>query len=106
MAKTKTDFITIRLINQVYDGSEYKFRLGDKLAIRLDTITEVKAPASEVVYLNKPGEGFWKAKSETMKIAYILKSTGNGKGINGVSYGYYVDEDSYTRLTKALGIEL
>lgn len=103
--KKKGEFITICLINQAWDGTNYKFRIGGKVAIRLDTITEVSPLVERDVCMNR-NEPIWRAVPTKMKIASIMKSTGNGHGINGVSYEYYIDEDSYNRVVEALGITL
>lgn len=101
MAKRK--FIDIQTIDNVWNGSSYDKMIGDKIWIDPDVIVEVRPLKEDRIYANND-QRRRHSPIKLSKYAYIYRSSMHGHGLNGMSTDMMVDEASYKKICKTLGI--
>ena len=103
----KRNFIQIQTIVDRWNGSTYDKVMGDKVWIDPSIIVEVYPLKEGVVYDDVDARNAYRYgdPKPTKKYAYIYRSTAHGHGINGMSTEMMVDEESYEKIVKELGID-
>ena len=97
------NFIKIQTINQHWNGSSYDHVLGDIILLDTDVIVEIH-PLKEIRAFQSLSARNMQSIPDTIKAAYVYRSSVHGHGINGIDTDMLVDEESYYRILKALNI--
>lgn len=104
-------FVTLRLIDSIWNGSDRVRIRGGLICIRLDTITEVNQIKEETVYSSEAEHQRLRytkntedSPHPTAMVARISTTNAHGLGINGLQFDHQIDEKSWKLLCKELGL--